>query len=327
MIKFVLLAVILTLVSAGGGACLAGAMNRADGAGATEWANGWTPTAGSGQGAARPRGADQRSDPEENYTARLLQLLEREHEMRRTAEEDLARERARQQRRQLPTREVQPSRPSTYRTQPVAQPVRRHPTPPPTIVQTPPTAPVVPQRRPVQPAERQPARGEIAAGTTLQVVIDAGVSSNRSQNGDRVTATVRSTITDGDTILIRNGDRLTGTVTAVENSGRMRGSERLVVNFDAVVIEEVSYRLETGDVTRTGPGQRGQNTTRIGGGAAAGAVLGAILGGKRGAAMGGALGAAGGTAAAAAQRGAPAKLEAGETLSIRTTSGTTLPAQ
>lgn len=339
MIKLVFVAILLSLLSSAAGACIANVMNMTKGIGTPVEATSSTlaevttqpghaaapapetraPQGGPAGGTAEQTGAEPEAT---GYVRELLEALEREYEQRIDAERRLAREEARQARRNAPP-------PVTYRTPPVPQPaprVRRAALP--TTVPVPAaTAPVVPAPRPVQAPEQKPATGVIAAGTSIRASVDATISSDRAQPGDRVTATVQGTISDNGRTLLRNGDQLVGTVTAVDNSGRMSGSAALTVAFHAVLIDGSQVQVETDAVTRTGPGQGRQNGTRIGGGAAVGAILGGIFGGKEGAALGGAIGAAGGTAAAAAQRAAPATLEAGEAIVLRTTRATTVPAR
>ncbi|MCY4636006.1 MAG: hypothetical protein OXG04_16120, partial [Acidobacteria bacterium] len=164
----------------------------------------------------------------------------------------------------------------------------------------------------------------IPAATAITVRTAAAVTSATAQVEDTVSATTAGDVTvDGRTV-IPAGSRMLGSVTAVERTGRMSGSDRITVRFHTLVYNGVKTPLETAPVTRAGPGQTSQNATRIGGGAAVGAILGAVLGGRKGAAIGSAIGTAGGSAAAAAQHAAPAVLEAGETLTLRTTRRATI---
>ena len=314
MIKLVLLGLVLTVLSSVGGAWLATTMNRVDGVGTPVQAAG-SPLTDQRTGALRISEENAQGTIGEGESAsqvrRLLAALEQEHEMRAQAEQRLAREQARQ------------ARPNTAPT-PTAARTREWTSPRPEPA--PPTAAAVPAARQVRAAVQEPATSTIAAGTKIQASVDMTISSDQAQPGDQVTATVRSTISDNANVLLRNGDQLIGTVTAVEKSGRMSGSERLTIGFHAVLVDGRRFELKTGSITRTGQSQVRQNTTRIGGGAAAGSILGAILGGSKGAAIGGAIGAASGTAAAAAQRGAPATLQAGETILVETTGTTTISA-
>lgn len=128
---------------------------------------------------------------------------------------------------------------------------------------------------------------------------------------------------DGVTV-IPAGTEMVGSVTAGERAGRMSGADRITVRFHAVLRDGTETPLETTAISRSGPGQSGQNATGVGGGAAAGAILGSIFGGRKGAAIGSAIGAVGGTGAAAVQRAGPAVLERGATLTLQTTRATTI---
>ena len=160
--------------------------------------------------------------------------------------------------------------------------------------------------------------------TLITAAVDTLISSATAKVEDEVTTTAGRDVRVDGIVLIAAGSRIIGSVTAIERSGRLRGSESITVRFHTLLSEGVETPLATEAITRTGPGQVRQNATRIGGGAAIGAVLGGIFGGHKGAAIGGAIGGAGGTAAAAVQHAPPAALEAGETVVLRTTRTTTL---
>ena len=345
MFKFIFLALALSSLSSVAGACFATMRNAVDGPGAPVSAAG--PAAAGELAIAQPvdgttesvAGAAPHSAPIAASTARtgaaggaasyvreLLEALEREQEGRIEAERRLAREQVRHARSEAAAAQpapvvIQAPAPPPAAPQARAAVVER-------IVESAPAAAVVvPPARTAEAAERRQASGTIAAGTTIRASVDRTVRSDRAQPGDEVRASVRSTVADNGRVVLADGDQLIGTVTTADQSGRMSGSQTLTVDFHAVLIDGRRFELESGSVTRTGPGQGQQNAIRIGGGATAGAVIGAIFGGKRGAALGGAIGAAGGTAAAAAQRGGPATLEAGETIVLRTTRGTSVPAR
>ena len=340
MIKLLLVAVVLSILSSAAGACFATMTNGVGNLGVPTWAAGATPpdesarpgnaaaaldettpgqTAGGVQTAQQAGG----SAGVEGYVGKLLDALEREYGRRVDAEQRLASEQARQARLDAAAPRPAPpvdERPAASRPAPAGEQTisAAAPTPAATDVRPP---------QQVDTTEQKPATGTIAAGTRFWATANSGVSSNEAQPGDRMTATVTGTVSENGKVLLQNGDRLIGSVKAVENSGRMSGAEALTVQFHAVLIDGNEFEMQTGAITRTGRGQAQQNTTRIGGGAAAGAILGAIFGGRNGAARGAAIGAAGGTAAAAAQRAEPATLKAGETIVLRTTGAITLPAR
>ena len=245
--------------------------------------------------------AEQRNTPP-SETERLWAALEREHAARRAAERRLERMAQPQAAHARP--EPQPAIPAA-----TAEPPRNEPAP-------------APVRAPAPAPQAAPMR--IPAGTAVAVRTAAAVMSATAQVEDTVSATMAEDITVNGRTAIPAGSRMVGSITAVEHAGRTSGSDRITIRFHTLVYDGVDTSLETAPVIRTGPGQSSQNATRIGGGAAVGAILGAVLGGRKGAAIGGAIGTAGGSAAAAAQHAAPVVLEAGETLTLRTTRPATI---
>ncbi len=290
MIRLIILAIVLSMLSGTLGAGLAACRN---------WTMG--PATETGMAAA-PEPAAARHDTPPSETDRLWAALERERAARRAAEQRLERIAQPQAAHARPERQQPPAPPAAAAT---AEPSRHEPIPAPEPA---------PQVTPIA----------IPAGTAITVRTAAAVTSATAQVEDTVSATTAGDVTvDGRTV-IPAGIRMLGSVTAVERAGRMSGSDRMTVRFHTLVYNGVETPLETAPVTRTGPGQTSQNATRIGGGAAVGAILGAVLGGRKGAAIGGAIGTAGGSAAAAAQHAAPAVLETGETLTLRTTRSATI---
>lgn len=290
MIRLIILAIVLSMFSGSLGAGLAACRN---------WTMG--PAAGTDTAvAASPDPAAVRETPP-SETDRLWAALEREREARRAAERRLE--------------QIIPPRATHARPEPV------QPAAPP----TPPATAEPPRNEPVATPAPEPAPAPqatpiaIPAGTAIAARSATGVTSATARVEDSVSATTTADVTIDGRTAIPASSRLLGSVTAVERAGRMSGSDRIAVRFHTLVYNGIETPLETAPVTRAGPGQTSQNATRIGGGAAVGAILGSILGGRKGAAIGGAIGAGGGSAAAAAQHAAPAVLEAGEALTLRTT--------
>ena len=287
MIRLIIIGILLSTFSGTLGAGLAACRN---------WTMGPATEAGTAAAAAPDTTTQQDTPPSE--TDRLWAALERERTARRAAEQRLE-------------RTAQPQAATHARPEPQQPPAP--PAPAPTAEPSPAPEPA-PQVTPIA----------LPAGTAITVRTAAAVTSATAQVEDTVSATTAGDVTvDGRTV-IPAGIRMLGSVTAVERAGRMSGSDRITVRFHTLVYNGVETPLETAPVTRAGPGQTSQNATRIGGGAAVGAILGAVLGGRKGAAIGGAIGTAGGSAAAAAQHAAPAVLEAGETLTLRTTRRATI---
>ncbi len=270
MIRLIILAIVLSMLSGTLGAGVAACRN---------WTMGPATETGTAAAAA-PEPTTTQQDTPPSETDRLWAALERERTARRAAEQRLER--------------IAQSQAATH-----ARPEPQQPPAPPA-----PAATAEPSRHePIPAPEPAPQVTPIAipAGTAITVRTAAAVTSATAQVEDTVSATTAGDVTvDGRTV-IPVGIRMLGSVTGVERAGRMSGSDRITVRFHTLAYNGVEKPLETAPVARAGPGQTSQNATRIGGGAAVGAILGAVLGGRKGAAIGGAIGTAGGSAAAAAR--------------------------
>jgi hypothetical protein len=133
-----------------------------------------------------------------------------------------------------------------------------------------------------------------------------------------VTAVVTRDVTVNGRTAIPAGSRVDGVVMAVEQGGKFRERARLGIQFTAVrLADNTNLRIRTEPVYRDGESPSREATTKIGIGAAAGAVLGGILGGKKGAVIGGATGAGAGTAVVTAGGRHAAIFEAGTSLTVR----------
>jgi len=89
------------------------------------------------------------------------------------------------------------------------------------------------------------------------------------------------------------------------------------MSVEAISLSTSSYHIE-------GKSHAKSNTTKIGGGAAAGAIIGAIAGGGKGAAIGAGAGAAAGTGVAAATGKQEAVIPAEQAIPFTTTAAATV---
>ena len=203
-----------------------------------------------------------------------------------------------QERQTVPDQPVAPESP--------APPVRPEPA---SAAETP--APIV---------ERRVERTELVVreDSVVGIRMESSLSSETAQLEDRVTAVVtRDVVVDGRTA-IPAGSRLTGVVMAAERGGRFRERARLGVQFTSLRLpDNTTLRIRTEPIYRDGESPTREATTKIGIGAAAGAVIGGIVGGKKGAVIGGATGAGAGTAVVTAGGRNAAILESGASLTVK----------
>ena len=164
----------------------------------------------------------------------------------------------------------------------------------------------------------------IPAGTTLRLDLASSVASDSSKVEDRVNATLReAVVVDGQTVL-PTGASLAGVVTDVEDSGRVKGRARIAYRFNSMTVGDDQYDITTAPTSHVAAATKGEDATKIGIGAGAGAAIGAILGGGSGAAKGAAIGGAAGTGAVLATKGEEVRLGPGANVTSRLTAPLTV---
>ena len=156
-------------------------------------------------------------------------------------------------------------------------------------------------------------------GTRLNLQLSTAVASDTSKVEDRVSATLaQPLVVDGTTVLPAGAIAL-GTVVAAERSGRVKGRASIAIRFHELRAEDESYAVRTSRIVREAEATKGEDATKVGIGAGAGALVGAVAGGKKGAVVGGAVGAGAGTGVVLATRGEEVRLGAGTRLTATLT--------
>ncbi len=159
----------------------------------------------------------------------------------------------------------------------------------------------------------------IPAGTRLTVRIDSQVNSATAHAGDRFSANLtRDLVVDGAT-LAKAGAPVKGKVTYVKPSGRLHAPGELTLRLASVEVGGKMVPISTSGFHAKGKGHMKSNATKIGGGAAAGAILGGVFGGGKGALIGAAAGGAAGTGLAAATGKEEAVVHAETAITFTTT--------
>ena len=212
------------------------------------------------------------------------------------------------------------------------QPTRVAATPPP---QTPAPVPA-PQPVVAAPVASAPAPAPapvakvVATGTAVSLTSGAKLCTTANKVGDKITATVSSTVTGAGGASIPAGSRVVVEVSQVR-LGDTPENSTILLRATSVYIDGVSYpvsgdvasntNLEKADAPNTGV----SDTKKVLGGAAAGAILGQILGhNTKGTVIGAAAGAAAGAAVAHAQKSYQACLPEGASLRLTLASPLTL---
>jgi hypothetical protein len=138
--------------------------------------------------------------------------------------------------------------------------------------------------------------GPIPQGTPVQIRMIDALSSANAKPGQTFRASLDQPIVVNGRTLYPKGADVTGRVIRAHSSGRLSDPGEL-----ELVLTQINGNPVTSEPLKMkGESHTKSNVTKIGGGAAAGAIIGGIAGGGKGAAIGAGVGAAGGTAVAAA---------------------------
>lgn len=164
-----------------------------------------------------------------------------------------------------------------------------------------------------------PAGGDVTipAGQSLLVRMIDGVDSSKNHVGDVFHASLETDLTIGNTIVARKGTDVYGRLANAEKSGTFSGKSELQLELTRMVIDGKDYPVVSSDYTLQGKGQGAATAKKVGGIAAAGAIIGAIAGGGKGAAIGAAAGGATGAGVQVLTKGQQVKVPSETLLEFR----------
>ncbi|HUJ96380.1 MAG TPA: hypothetical protein VLW84_14000 [Terriglobales bacterium] len=165
---------------------------------------------------------------------------------------------------------------------------------------------------------------DIPVGTTIRVRMIDKLSSEQNQIGDTFHATLEEPIAVNSSELYPKGADVLGRITDVHKSGHLSEPGELDLTLLTISSHNAATSVRVEPLVIKGESHTKSNATKIGGGAALGAVIGAIAGGGKGAGIGTAAGAAAGTGAAAATGKKPATVDSEAVLTF-VTSATPAP--
>lgn len=155
--------------------------------------------------------------------------------------------------------------------------------------------------------------GTVPVGTEFDVRLQTSLSSETAKLEQRFEGTTVLDYAAGRTVIVPAGSTVRGFVSSVRAAGKLDRRAALTLSFDEIRIGNRAYRFRA-SVTRAFDGKLGDDTARIGAGAAVGAIIGGILAGGKGALLGVLVG-GGGTMAAS--DGTDVSLPAGTILRVR----------
>ena len=160
----------------------------------------------------------------------------------------------------------------------------------------------------------------VPAGTHITVRTDSQITSASAHAGQSFRANLaRDLVVDGKTIA-KAGAPAKGKVTYAKSSGRLHAPGELTIRLTAVQLADgQTMTVSTSGFRAKGKSHTKSNVTKIGGGAAAGALIGGLAGGGKGALIGTAVGAGAGTGLAAATGKEEAVIHAETAVTFTTT--------
>jgi hypothetical protein len=157
-----------------------------------------------------------------------------------------------------------------------------------------PTSPAAPPTSPAAP----PKGVTVPAGTMVNVRLTQGIDVDASQAGQTFKAIVDDPVMIGGSIVIPRGATAVLQAAKVEQSGTMKGSDKISLKMNSIAFGGMVYQVATQYVETKGKGEGKRTARKIGGGAGLGAIVGGIAGGGEGAAIGAAIGGVTGAAVA-----------------------------
>ena len=164
----------------------------------------------------------------------------------------------------------------------------------------------------------------IPSGTTLPLSLTSSMASDTSAVEDPVTAELTRAVSIDGREVVPAGATLTGNVTQVDDSNRVKGRAMIAFRFTSLQTGGERYEMQTAALTHVAPATKGEDATKIGIGAGAGAVIGGLLGGGDGAAKGAAIGGGAGTGVVLATKGKEMRLAPGADVTSRLTAPLTV---
>lgn len=171
----------------------------------------------------------------------------------------------------------------------------RKPAPPP-----PPPAPK-PAAKPAAAAAPAPASRVVTVpgGTAINVRLTQAIDVDASQAGMAFKGVVDDPVMVGGSIVIPRGASAMLQAVKVEQSGKMKGSDKITLKLNAVGFGGMVHQVATTYVETKGKGEGKKTGRKVAGGAGLGAIVGGIAGGGEGAAIGAAIGGVTGAAVSA----------------------------
>jgi len=164
------------------------------------------------------------------------------------------------------------------------------------------------KRQPAAPPPPRPAAAAprpaitVPAGTIINVRLTQAIDVDASQTGQSFKGVVDDPVMVNGAIAIPRGAGAVLQAAKVEQSGSMKGSDKITLKVNAVSFGGLVHDVATSYVETKGKSEGKKTARRVGGGAGLGGLIGGLAGGGEGAAIGAVVGGVAGAAASAADK-------------------------
>jgi hypothetical protein len=138
----------------------------------------------------------------------------------------------------------------------------------------------------------------VPAGTAVNVRLTQAIDVDASKSGQTFKGIVDDPVMMNGSIIIPRGASAMLQAVKVEQSGKMKGSDKITLKMNAIGFGGMVYEVVSAYVETKGKGEGKKTARKVGGGAGLGAIVGGIAGGGSGAAIGAAVGGVTGAAVA-----------------------------
>jgi hypothetical protein len=132
----------------------------------------------------------------------------------------------------------------------------------------------------------------LPVGTVLSVRLTEGIDVDKAQAGMTFKSLLDDPVMIGGKVVLPRGAAVLLQAVKVEQAGKMKGSDRIVLKANSLSLGGRKYDVVTTQVEQKGGGEGRKTARKVAGGAGLGAVIGGIAGGGSGAAIGAVAGTA-----------------------------------
>jgi hypothetical protein len=165
---------------------------------------------------------------------------------------------------------------------------------------------------------------EVAAGTSLPIILSTKLDSKVNHAGDPFSGTLASAVLIDGEVAIPKGSPVQGEVVDAKKQGTFKGEANMAIHLTSIMIRGEQFPITSSTYAATVKGKGKRTAAVTGGGAALGALIGGLAGGGKGAAIGAGVGGGGGLAVSGTTGGENVTLAAESRVTFKLSNGITV---